>query len=90
MLLHANMRGFTHNRTLSLESWSTTISLLQIPTWKKSGINGVGFLKDGVVAAWFSTFQRKKSLILLSSMSIHYVRTGRNQRESRLNDGFKI
>lgn len=75
---------------MSLESWSTTVFLLHILMWKKSGINGVCFLKDGVVVAWFSTFQGKKSLILLSLMSIYHVRAGRNHRESRLNDGFKI
>lgn len=85
-LLHANTKGFTDNRrTLSLESGSATTFLLQIPTWKKSGIKGVVILKDGVVVAWFS-FQGKKSLTLLSSMLIHHVRTGTNQRESKLND----
>lgn len=91
MLLHANTKGFTDNRrTLSLESGSATTFLLQIPMWKKSGIKEVVFLKDGVVVAWFSTFQGKKSLTLLSLMLIHHVRTGTNQRESKLNDEFKI
>lgn len=58
--------------------------------WKKSGINGGDFLNDGMVVAWLSTFQEKKSLLLLSLMSIHDVRIERNQRESKLNDGFKI
>lgn len=58
MLLDANMRVFTNNKsTLSLESWSTTNFPLQIPTWQKSGINE-GVL-EGWCVVWFSTFHRK-------------------------------
>lgn len=41
--------------------------------WKKSGINGVDFLKDGMVVAWLSTFQGKK----ISSTTKFDVNTSR-------------
>lgn len=49
----------------------------------------MGFLKDGMAVGMVFYFPREKSLILLSLMSIH-VRAGRNQRESKPDDGFKI